>query len=385
MVNTQELHDARLADIKATCNHKEPKIVPILANVLTWAIGYANANTNEMLDHPEKLPETFTKFFNDVYFDTNFVNGLTTPVRAIERLGSNSFFVSEDGHTIQHQEHCEMKEDDYPQLIADPMNFMINILGKRKFPELRKSPEEAYKALIDVALNLDAFGAANAKCAQLAKEKYGIINLLGGFKVYPPVDVIFDRLRGFKGTLTDMRRQKENVIKAGEALYPIYGKLATYVNGDFPYGPSTLHCPTYLGPKKFEEIFWPGMRDEIMEVYNRGSKTLLVMEGTWEPYYEIMLRDLPQSSVLCALEADDVIKAKKLIGDKFTIVGGVLTNTLRYGTRQECLDEAKKIVDECAPGGGFIFSMEKCLCTYGDIKTENLIAVNQFVHEYGKY
>lgn len=385
MITTQELHDARVADIKATCNHKEPKVVPILANVLTWAIGYAKGNTNEMLDHPEKLPEIYNKYFEEVYTDSNLFYGLSTPIRAIQRLGSTTFFVSADGHTIQHKEHCVMKEEEYPQLIADPMNFMIDVLGKRKFPELKKSPEEAYKALIDVALNIDAFAAANAKCAQLAKEKHGIVNFLGAIKVYPPTDVIFDRLRGFKGTLTDIRRQKDNVIKASETLYPIYSKLAMNVSGDFPYGISTLHCPTYLGPKNFEEIFWPGMRDEIMEVYNRGSKTLLFLEGTWEPYYEIMLRDLPQSSVLCGLEDDDIIKGKKLIGDKFTIVGGVCTNTLRFGTRQECLDEAKKIVDNCAPGGGFIFSMEKSLCTYGDVNTENLIAVNQFVHEYGKY
>jgi len=384
-MSKQELYESRVRDIIDTCNNKQPKRVPVLVNVLTWAIGYAQGDTNEILDNPDKLPEVWNKFYDEVYCDATFKDGLSTPVRAIERLGSDAFFVSSDKHTIQHKEHCFMEREDYPELIADALPFLINVLGKRKFPELQKTEAEAYQALIDVALNIDKFSKANAKCAEISKEKYGIVTMLGKHKVYPPFDVIFDRLRGIRGALTDLRRERANVIKATEAIYPIYQKLATNVQGEFPYAQCTLHCPTYLSPKDFREVFWPGMRDLIMEVYNRGSKTLLVMEGSWERHYETLLEDLPQSSVLCWLEDDDIIKAKKTLGQKFTIVGGAKINTLRYGTKQQCLDEAKRVVDACAPGGGFIFSFEKALCTYGDVNTENLIAVNQFVHEYGKY
>lgn len=384
-MKNQELYDARVEDIISTCNHKEPKVVPVMANVLTWAIGYAKGSTNDVLDNPQKLPEIWSKFLEDVYCDVNYVAGLTTPVRALERLGSHAFFVSKDNHTIQHSEHCVMEEDEYNELISNPLPFLMNVLGKRKFPELQKSKEEAYKALADVALNIDKFGAANMQCSEIAKNKYGVVSMLGGHKVYPTVDVIFDRLRGMKGTLVDIRRRKDNVIKASYSLHPIYQKLTSNVPTAFPYSPCTLHCPTYLRPKDFKEIFWPEFHELLMEIYNRGSKTLMFMEGKWENYYQLMLDELPQSSVLCLLEGDDIIKAKKMIGNKFTIMGGVNSNLMRYGTIQECKDEAKRIIDECAPGGGFIFTTEKSLCTLGDVKVENLIAVNQFVHEYGKY
>jgi hypothetical protein len=384
MANVQELYDCRVQDIIATSNHKEPKVVPVMTNVLTWAIGYAKGNTNDLLDNLDKLPGVFTKFFEEVYCDANFMFGLTTPIRALERLGSNAFFVSSDNHTIQHREHCMMEREDYPALIENTMEFLVNTLGLRKFPELRKGREEAYRALIDAALYVAQFGAANARCAVEAREKYGIVGIIGGTRVYPTMDVVFDRLRGVSGCLTDLRRERANLMKATEALRPLYQKTIN-VQGTFPYAVSTLHCPMYLSSKDFNEIFWPCMRDMLLDVHKSGSKTLLFMEGAWERHFETMLNDLPQSSVLCVLEDDDVIKAKKLIGHKFTIIGGVKIHKLRFGTKQECLDEAKKIIDECAPGGGFIFSTDKSMITYDDVNVENLIAVNQFVHEYGKY
>ena len=66
MSNMQELHDSRVADIIATSNHREPKVVPVLSNILTWAIGYAKGDSNELLDDLDKLPEVYNKFLEEV-------------------------------------------------------------------------------------------------------------------------------------------------------------------------------------------------------------------------------------------------------------------------------------------------------------------------------
>ncbi len=386
MTNIQELYEARLQDVKNTTNLIEPKRVPVVSMVGTWSVGYAGESTNDILDHPEKIAEVTTRYYNDIYFDAAYSGGISTAVRAVQRLGSEAFFVSEDGHTIQHKENCPMTENDYQQMIENPIAFIMNVLGTRKYTELQKSPEEAYQALIDAALNFDEFFMSSMiKSKILAQQKYGIVSLLGNGKVYPPLDIIFDRFRGIKGTLVDLRRQRDTVIKATEAVYPISDLLTKSATGDFPYAQCVLHCPTYLGVKDFKEIFFPGMKKLVMEIFNKGAKTLCALEGTWKPYYEILHEELPKGSIICQLEADDICESKKLIGDKFAIMGGVLTNMLRYGTKQQCIDEAKRVVDICAPGGGFMFSTERILCTLGDVNVDNLIAVNQFVHEYGKY
>ena len=58
---------------------------------------------------------------------------------------------------------------------------------------------------------------------------------------------------------------------------------------------------------------------------------------------------------------------------------------LKYGTKEECIDEAKRCLEDFAPGGGYIFTTDKFLLCGDDAKIENLAAVNEYVHVHGKY
>ena len=49
------------------------------------------------------------------------------------------------------------------------------------------------------------------------------------------------------------------------------------------------------------------------------------------------------------------------------------------------IEVAKKALDIYAPGGGYIFSQDKILLSAADAAAENLIAVNEYVRDNGKY
>ena len=51
---------------------------------------------------------------------------------------------------------------------------------------------------------------------------------------------------------------------------------------------------------------------------------------------------------------------------------------LRLNSKQECIDKAE-ILDKAAPGGGYMFCMDKSILSLADAKPENLIAVCEFV------
>lgn len=53
-------------------------------------------------------------------------------------------------------------------------------------------------------------------------------------------------------------------------------------------------------------------------------------------------------------------------------------------SRQENIDFAKRVIDHCAPGGGFLFTTDKAWNSPDDI-TQNLVDVYNFAHEYGVY
>jgi uroporphyrinogen-III decarboxylase len=91
---------------------------------------------------------------------------------------------------------------------------------------------------------------------------------------------------------------------------------------------------------------------------------------------------MPKDFAICMVEGDDISEAKKRIGDNVTIAGGMPIAMLKYNTKGECIDYAKKLLDECAPGGGYIFTTDRHFITGADVNTENVIAVHDFVHNY---
>jgi len=379
------LYQQRICDIKTTCNQREPSRVPIMGNVSTWPVGYAGAKTRDLVFDRRLQTEVMCKYLDDVYIDCIMKLGLGPALKTVWALESSSWGISPNEVTIQHAGgNCPMEPQEYPALIADPMGFMLNGLGPRKFPALRRPyPHnlEALKQAAFVMMDSAADYAANGQCA---KERYGIPAIIGA-KLYAPLDLIADRLRGVTGMLTDMHRHPQALADACEALYPIYMKAAEKgITGDFPFACTTAHVPTFLGPKKFAQFFWPTYRRMLLRVRELGCQTLLFMEGTWEPYFDL-LNELPPNTLIGLLEMDDPVEAKKRIGKNITIMGGVSTELLALGTKQECLDRAKQILDACAPGGGFLWAEGRSLLALGDAKPENLIAVNEFVHEYGKY
>lgn len=110
----------------------------------------------------------------------------------------------------------------------------------------------------------------------------------------------------------------------------------------------------------------------------------MLLEGEWESKYD-WLNSLPKNFAVGIVEGDDIFEAKKRIGDNITIAGGMPLQMLKLGKKEECIDYAKKLIDELAPGGGYIFTSSRELLSKGDVNHENLVETHNFVHEYGVY
>jgi len=395
-VDAKELYKARALDYAKAANFQKPEHIPIMGSILTWPVGYYKMDLGEMLYKPEELAEQFCKIFDEVYMDVGHICGISTSIHTLEALGSDTFFISDDRSTIQHQQRCYMTPEDYDDLIKNPRDFMLNELGKRKLQKLAKGDEESYRTLVAAAKEQLIFNRVNPAIGKIMTEKYGIAPVYGKSKVYPPFDYIFDRLRGFAGTMTDCRRNRAKLLEATDAVYEyVKGWVAgaanqmgvgSSVGGDamvgFPYAVSTLHCPAFMRPKDFEELYFPTFKLLVEAVYNTGSKTVLFNEGTWMPLVDIM-KDMPYRSTVWILDEDDPIEMVKALDGTAAITAGVTLNKMKSLTKEQCIDEAKRILDGCDAGnGGVMFGTDKSLCGPTDVNIENYAAVNQFVHEY---
>lgn len=375
----QRKYEERLQNYTDAVCMREPKRLTVGANYHTAQIAWANTNVKKCVYDGDFYAETCSDFYRDYDIDLLTIP-LINPLEAIWILGRDTYFVSKDGITVQYRENAPMKSDEYDQLIENPMEFITGVLFPRKFPHLNEGRYESYELLRAASEAFIRHRKAMAKYGALAKYKYGILGYNGG-KVYIPFDVIMDRLRGVANTMIDIRRQPEKVIKACEALMPIYLKPMANLSKPVPHGFCTLHAPMFLNRQQFEKFFWPGMKEMILYAYNKGSLTWIQLQGHCEHILDYFL-EVPKGSVILNLEKEDPIKVKKKYGHHIIIEAGIPLSWYRYKSKQECLDLAKRIIEECAPGGGFIYGMESGALSAGDLCKENMNAVFQLVHDY---
>lgn len=389
-----------------------PDRVPICGLMETYALVYSGTPLKEAALSIRKNVHGHAKIYNDIYYDAAYVPTLAHAWEVSWVLGSDVFFISDDGFTEQHKEYCPMVPDDYEALAKDPVRWILNEFAPRKFSKLDASNEDQRKAFISALVPFLKFAGALIYGGYIFRKQDSPIVVGGAAEM--PLDFLFDYLRGFKGTVGDLRRHGEKVKAATNALLDYSIDLSHMTNlmmggmagglpwmvknlvnaiilrndfefTTFPWIFNPCHIPPFLSPKQFEEFYWPGYKAVAEHIHAHGGHLLTVLEGEWGREKLEILRQLPDNSVTFVVEHDDPKMVKEVLSNN-SIMAGLPLELLRNGTREECIAAAKEMIDELAPGGRFIFCTgHKVLLSGSDAKPENIRAVNEFVHGYGLY
>jgi uroporphyrinogen-III decarboxylase len=144
--------------------------------------------------------------------------------------------------------------------------------------------------------------------------------------------------------------------------------------------------PPGMSPRIFDEFFWPTAKRMVDIFVQCGFKVHCHWDNDLTPNLETMqdlTAGLPRGKLLLDLEKTDMKKAKALLGDSVCLFGNVPSAMLCYGTPDEVDAYCKQLIEDCAPGGGFVLSTE---CeTPWDARPENVRAIVQAAHKYGRY
>ena len=91
---------------------------------------------------------------------------------------------------------------------------------------------------------------------------------------------------------------------------------------------------------------------------------------------------MPPGKVVYMFEKVDMKRAKETVGKVACINANLPTATLMFSTPEKVADETKRLLDICAPGGGFMMDtsipVDRC-------PKENLHAMFDTVLKYGNY
>jgi hypothetical protein len=304
-----------------------------------------------------------------------------------------------------------MKADEYDMFLNDPSGFMIRrylprvygalmplsrlpsldsmFMGFEGLTPLFASPEflEMAKHLAKAGRQVEQFrktvGDTFEELAQLGFPPFARFGAggVGG----APFDTITSFLRGMKGSMLDMYRQPNRLLRACEVI--LERRIANAIPADPAHRdyPQKIAMPLWRGDlvfmsdAQFKKFYWPGLKKSLQTHVDLGYIPVPFFEAKFGDRLECML-ELPKGKILASIEAVDAVRAKEILGGHTCLLVRC-PNTCKLWSLGQLESFLKDLIDKCGKNGGFIIVIKMPDKT----RIEDMQAMLKSIKEHGRY
>ena len=357
------------------------------------------------------MKDGVTHFLSNYDIDL-YWNPAAYPIKVLEALdsvainwpGPSGCLSRSSGYQINDITYLQM--DEYDEFLRDPSKFFMTKVYPRRHKRLAglakvsfqdvvefghyasfgifTDPEvkEALVALMEAGRKANEWVAAQGELIQLAEELQTPPGCTLGQNA--PYDMLADNLRGYINVPMDIFEVPDKVLAAIDFFTEIAVKS---VHGLKENGVKYVFMPLHGGTdimmsnEIYEKFYWPSLYRVIEEIIACGMVPYVFCEGPYNTRLEIM-KQVPKGKCIFMFEEVDIAKAKKILGDTACICGNLPTADLIYGKKEDIIEKTKRMLDACAPGGGFIMDSSIVIDEY---KEENFDAWYETTLKYGSY
>ncbi len=257
---------------------------------------------------------------------------------------------------------------------------MVTLFAEPKFIEVGKT---LAKAAVEMKKFRDDIGDSYEEMAVLGYPSFAHVggNGVGG----APFDVVSSFLRGMKGSMMDMFRHPDELLKLCDMIMDKRIAEATPADPKKRGNPKRVGMPLWRGDKSFmsqkafEKFYWPGLKRALQADIDLGYVPVPFYEAEFGERLERLL-ELPKGKVLASIEYVDAVKAKDILkGHTCLFVRIPLSSKLwSMNEVEQC---TKDLIDKCGKGGGLILDVR-----LPDSATRAEAAkLLQTIKEYGRY
>jgi uroporphyrinogen-III decarboxylase len=408
-------YQARLQRMIDVYQVREPDRVPVSAGVGVLPYTASGFNYHTAIYNYEKAVQAYVQYSQDNTLepDNYFFPATLIPARTFEILDYRMFGwpghgVPVEGTGFQFREGEYMKADEYDAFMLNPSDFwmrtylprifgvaepfrllgsltdIIEIPTYHLFPLADPQIQASFQKLIDAGKDMAQFTQATREYTRKVQERGHLLFPRGGF-IKAPFDTIGDTLRGTQGIMKDMYRQPAKLLEALEVVtdFTIRQVLnspasARALKVGFP-----LHkgADGWMSQKQFETFYWPSLKKVIDALINDGYQVSLFAEGSYNSRLD-SVTDFPKGSVHWQFDRTDMARAKQVLGSKFSMEGNVPASLLATGSYQDVKEYCRKLIEVCAPGGGYLLTSGASVDTP---RQEALQAMVDAAKEFGVY
>lgn len=390
MKDVDALRQERLERFQKAVRYQEkPDRVPNFSYYVTWPFFDAGYTLKEAVCDYDKIEHAITKHCTDYLWDGIYCYGTRNPYRVTQKFGAEYYNITDENINIGSYQLLEREE--LKDLIEDPIKTIWTRCMPRKFEAF--NPEMKLETMQEVLNERLLFNQFSARMRNKIRNELGYPDQTDpslGF-MYFGYEYLFSMTRGIRGFSMDMRKDPVLLKEAAEALDRMWVEpsLRLLENSEPGSCPDTiwdtqlcLLAPTVMSNKQYEYFYVPIIR-RICDACAAKGKTIRIMyEGDTERFLRYYT-DYPKGMITFMVEQDDIFKLKKEY-PQFSYCGGMPVRLLGYGTREEVVDYARRLVNEVGGDGGFVISQDKMGTSRNDATRENLRAYCDFIAE-GNY
>jgi hypothetical protein len=409
-------YKAKIERLIAVFNVQEPDRVPVSAMAGLLALQAAGLDYHTAIYHPEKARDAGLAFNREHAEDLDSFTPsgfFSMPARAFDILDNRLYAypgrgMSTDGKGFQYVEGEYMLPDEYDALIRDPSDFWLRTYLPRVYGVF--GPLAHLEPLTDVteifAMQLPSLarpevqamlqrlldaGRELARYLEITAPEMGEAAANGHASLPPggfakaPFDTLGDTLRGTRGIMTDMLRQPDKLLQALDVVTEL--TIASLLGSSAVAGGISVMFPLHKGAdgwmseEQFLTFYWPSLRKVMDAIIGEGLMVSLFAEGSYNTRLELV-NEFPKGAVHWMFDRTDMARAKRLLGTNCSIEGNVPSSLLVIGSPQEVKAECCRLIEICAPGGGYILG-PGAIPEYP--RLENLKAMVEAAREYGVY
>ena len=411
-----ELYEEREKRLRDAIELRVPDRVPVVLATNYFPARYVGGlHASDAYYNPAAWREATKKTIIELEPDIQSV-AAGGPGKALGTLGPRFFKWPGDGlgsdSLHQFLEGEPLKADEYDLFLSDPGDFTLRYYLPRvwttmapfaKLPQLQSlwggstlasrasvfsTPEmrKAFEALFRAGQEQEEYDRGGERLdEELAKLGFPAFSQGGAAA---PFDIVSDYLRGMAGTMTDMYRHSDHLLKTCELLLSrsiSSGLLALQSKRGNPKRVfSALHRGSdgFMALKHFETFYWTTLKKLVFALTDAGLVHAPFYEGNWEQRLQYLL-ELPKGKTIARFALTDMVRAKEILKGHTCIMGGVPHGLLQVGSPSEVEEIVKYLIRTCGKDGGFI------LCTSTGItheaKPENVKAMIDTAKKYGRY
>jgi hypothetical protein len=410
--STEQLYEEREKRVRDVIELKVPDRIPLTVDVKTSR--YPGIPNSAAYYDPIGYKKAVRQVTLD--FEPDMCNaGLPMSGNALEALGvTNRLWPGGPlpaDYEYQFLEGEYMKEDEYDIFLNDPSDFVVRYFLPRMYKSLAPlaklpplgmmfqgfemlTPLFTSREFIRVARTLYKAGQETRKFRKTIGDSYEELAQLG-FPAFAhvgtggvggaPFDTVSSFLRGMKGSMLDMYRQPDNLLKACDLILERRIANARPADPKKRGNPKRTGMPLWRGDKifmsdkQFERFYWPGLKKALQATVDLGYVPVPFFEAEFGDRLERLL-ELPKGKVIASVENVDAVRAKEILkGHTCVMVRGPLSCKL-WSIRQ-VEEYSKEMIDKCGKGGGFILNVR--MPDRGT--TAAYQKMLEAVREYGRY